>query len=99
VETVGTRLQALQTILVTAPDLVPLDVMLPDADGFAPVRQLRAGGVAVPVIFITARDAPHDRVARSTAGGDDYIAKKSGGTTSRARPLWWPRISATCVAG
>ncbi|MFI6028696.1 response regulator transcription factor [Amycolatopsis magusensis] len=60
------------------PDLVVLDVMLPDVDGFEVLRRLRAGaGPArtVPVLFLTARDAGEDKVAGLTAGGDDYVTK------------------------
>ncbi|MCA2214180.1 response regulator transcription factor [Jidongwangia harbinensis] len=57
------------------PDLVLLDVMLPDLDGFEVVRRLRAGGTRVPVLFLTARDAPADKVHGLTLGGDDYVTK------------------------
>ncbi|GAA3350076.1 response regulator transcription factor [Amorphoplanes nipponensis] len=57
------------------PDLVVLDVMLPDLDGFAVARRLRASGRSTPVLFLTARDAVEDRVAGLTAGADDYVAK------------------------
>jgi two-component system, OmpR family, response regulator len=57
-----------------APDLVLLDVMLPDLDGFEVVRRLRARA-QVPVLFLTARDAPEDKVNGLTLGGDDYVTK------------------------
>ena len=57
------------------PDLVVLDVMLPDLDGFDVARRLRASGRATPVLFLTARDAVEDRVAGLTAGADDYVTK------------------------
>jgi len=57
------------------PDLIVLDVMLPDADGFEVCRRLRAAGDDVPVIFLTARDATSDTVTGLTIGGDDYITK------------------------
>ncbi|GIJ67629.1 response regulator transcription factor [Virgisporangium ochraceum] len=57
------------------PDLVLLDVMLPDMDGFDVVRRLRDGGARVPVLFLTARDAPADKVQGLTLGGDDYVTK------------------------
>jgi two-component system OmpR family response regulator len=57
------------------PDLVVLDVMLPDLDGFEVIRQMRAGGVRTPVVFLTARDATEDKVRGLTLGGDDYVTK------------------------
>jgi two-component system, OmpR family, response regulator len=57
------------------PDLVVLDVMLPDVDGISIARRLRAAGVETPILFVTARDAPSDRVEGLTAGGDDYVTK------------------------
>ena len=57
------------------PDVVVLDVMLPDIDGFEVLRRLRADSPDVPVLFLTARDAVEDRVAGITAGGDDYVTK------------------------
>ena len=57
------------------PDLVVLDVMLPDIDGFEVCRRLRADGDFVPVIFLTARDAEDDRVTGFIRGGDDYVTK------------------------
>ena len=57
------------------PDVVVLDVMLPDVDGFEVLRRLRADLPEVPVLFLTARDAVEDRVAGITAGGDDYVTK------------------------
>ncbi|SDQ23946.1 two-component system, OmpR family, response regulator [Actinopolyspora saharensis] len=57
------------------PDIVVLDVMLPDIDGYAVATRLREGGDSVPVLFLTARDAVEDRIAGLTAGGDDYVTK------------------------
>jgi two-component system OmpR family response regulator len=57
------------------PDVVVLDVMLPDFDGFEVLRRMRAETPEVPVLFLTARDAVEDRVAGLTAGGDDYVTK------------------------
>jgi two-component system OmpR family response regulator len=57
------------------PDLVVLDVMLPDLDGFDVARRLRAAGRSTPVLFLTARDTVEDRVAGLTAGADDYVTK------------------------
>jgi two-component system OmpR family response regulator len=57
------------------PDVVILDVNLPDASGFDVLRDLRALNPAVCVLFLTARDAVEDRIAGITAGGDDYVTK------------------------
>ena len=57
------------------PDVVVLDVMLPDMDGLDVLRRLRAEHLDVPVLFLTARDAVEHRVAGLTAGGDDYVTK------------------------
>ena len=57
------------------PDLIVLDVMLPDLDGFEVARRLRANGRGVPVLFLTARDAAEDRISGLTAGADDYVTK------------------------
>jgi two-component system, OmpR family, response regulator len=56
-------------------DAMVLDVMLPDCDGFETCRRLRADGVWVPIIMLTARDAVADRVRGLDAGADDYLTK------------------------
>jgi two-component system OmpR family response regulator len=57
------------------PDLIVLDVMLPDLDGLEVTRRLRADGIRTPVLFLTARDALDDKLAGLTIGGDDYVTK------------------------
>jgi two-component system OmpR family response regulator len=57
------------------PDLIVLDVMLPDMDGYEVCRRLRAEGIDIPIIFLTARDAIGDRLRGLTTGGDDYLTK------------------------
>lgn len=57
------------------PDVVVLDMMLPDFDGLEVLRRMRVVDPDVPVLFLTARDAVEDRVAGLTAGGDDYVTK------------------------
>jgi two-component system OmpR family response regulator len=57
------------------PDVIVLDVMLPDRDGLGVLAQVRAHDPAVLVLFLTARDTVEDRVAGITAGGDDYVTK------------------------
>jgi two-component system, OmpR family, response regulator len=75
VETAGTGAAAISTARSFRPDAVVLDVMLPDIDGLAVLRALRADNPAVCVLFLTARDAVEDRIAGITAGGDDYVTK------------------------
>lgn len=58
-----------------APDVVVLDIMLPDIDGLEVLRRLRTDGRDVPVLFLTAKDSVDDRVVGLTAGGDDYVTK------------------------
>jgi two-component system OmpR family response regulator len=57
------------------PDIVVLDVVLPDVDGFTLARELRNSYDGLPVLFLTARDSVEDRIAGLTAGGDDYVSK------------------------
>ncbi|MDT0305545.1 response regulator transcription factor [Streptomyces sp. DSM 44917] len=66
---------ALNAVRTAAPDLIVLDVMLPDLDGFEVARTLRRDGCRVPVLFLTARDEVADRIRGLSLGGDDYVAK------------------------
>ena len=66
---------ALRAVEQFAPDVMLLDVMLPDLDGFEIVRRLRLDGHKVPVLFLTARDTVDDKVRGLTLGGDDYVTK------------------------
>src|SRR3569833_711160 len=66
---------AVQLALQRRPDLIVLDVMLPDMDGIAVIRRLRGGGAHIPVLFLTARDATQDKNRGLTLGGDDYVTK------------------------
>ena len=75
VTTAATGNDALRLAFSDRPDLIVLDVMLPDIDGFEVVRRLRAGDNEVPVIFLTARDTTSDTVTGLALGGDDYITK------------------------
>jgi len=69
--------EAVTSALRAPPDLIVLDVMLPDLDGFEVVRRLRGRGALgrVPVLFLTARDTTQDKIDGLTAGGDDYVTK------------------------
>lgn len=57
------------------PDIIILDIMLPDFDGLEVMRRIRQENADVPVLFLTAKDAVADRVVGLTAGGDDYVTK------------------------
>lgn len=71
----GSGSEALEAASGFAPDLVVLDVMLPDIDGFEVCRRLRTARDFVPVIFLSARDSEDDRVTGFVRGGDDYVTK------------------------
>ena len=75
VATAASGLEAIETARTFRPDLLVLDVMMPDLDGFGVVRRLRAEGLRTPVVFLTARDATEDKVMGLTLGGDDYVTK------------------------
>jgi two-component system OmpR family response regulator len=78
VERAGTGRTALRAVGASHPDLVVLDVMLPDLDGFEVARRLRqdAGAATkVPIIFLTARDTTADKLEGLRLGGDDYVTK------------------------
>jgi len=67
--------QALTVAASFKPQLMLLDVMLPDMEGFEVARRLGAGRAEIPIIFLTARDATEDKVRGLTLGGDDYVTK------------------------
>ena len=75
VSTAATGAQAIAQAESDRPDLIVLDVMLPDIDGFEVCRRLRVTGNEVPVIFLTARDTSSDTVTGLAIGGDDYVTK------------------------
>src|ERR1022692_2223107 len=75
VSTAANGKEALRQADAVQPDLIVLDVMLPDLDGFEVCRRLRAAGNEVPVIFLTARDTSSDTVTGLAIGGDDYVTK------------------------
>jgi two-component system OmpR family response regulator len=66
---------ALRQAAAHDPDLVVLDVMLPDMDGFTVTRKLRDAGRILPIVFVTARDSLEDKIQGLTVGGDDYVTK------------------------
>jgi two-component system OmpR family response regulator len=67
--------EALKAVRDFRPDLLVLDVMMPDLDGFGLLRRLRSDGSRLPVLFLTARDGTEDKVTGLTLGGDDYVTK------------------------
>ena len=75
VEPAGTGAEALAAVTAFKPDLIVLDVMLPDMEGFEVARRLGAQHGRVPIIFLTARDATDDKIRGLTLGGDDYVTK------------------------
>ncbi|PZS15727.1 MAG: DNA-binding response regulator [Pseudonocardiales bacterium] len=75
VRSAGDGLSAVRTAREFGPDLVVLDVMLPDIDGLEVLRRLRAGAPELAALFLTAKDAVEDRIAGLTVGGDDYVTK------------------------
>ncbi len=66
---------AIEAVPHLRPDLVVLDVMLPDLDGFEVCRRLRTDGTKTPILFLTARHGTDDKVRGLTLGGDDYLVK------------------------
>ena len=75
VATAGSGREALETARRFRPEIIVLDVMMPDLDGFEVTRRLRGEGLRIPILFLTARDATEDKVAGLTIGGDDYVTK------------------------
>ncbi len=75
VRTAGAGAEAVRLAREFRPDVVVLDVMLPDFDGLEVLRRLRGDDADVPVLFLTAKDAVEERIAGLTAGGDDYVTK------------------------
>ncbi|MDQ6613761.1 MAG: response regulator transcription factor [Actinomycetota bacterium] len=75
VRVAGTGRSGLASAQEAPPDLIVLDVMLPDLDGLEVTRRLRADGIKVPILFLTARDSIEDKLAGLAIGGDDYVTK------------------------
>ena len=75
VTTAASGTEAVRAASSRRPDLVLLDVMMPDGDGFEALRRMRSAGIEVPVIFLTARDEEPDRVNGFDLGADDYVTK------------------------
>ncbi len=75
IATAGDGAGALESARSQRPDVVVLDVMLPDMSGLDVLRKLREETPQLPVLLLTAKDALEDRIAGLTAGGDDYVTK------------------------
>lgn len=65
----------ISAVLAEEPDLILLDVMLPDMNGFSVTQRLRAAGYTSPILFVTAKDDTSDKIQGLTVGGDDYVTK------------------------
>ncbi len=66
---------AISAVLEEEPDLIVLDVMLPDMNGFSVTKRLRSSGFTAPILFLTAKDDTEDKITGLTVGGDDYVTK------------------------
>ncbi|OJX67082.1 MAG: DNA-binding response regulator [Micrococcales bacterium 73-13] len=75
VRTVGNGAAAISAVIEEEPDLIVLDVMLPDINGFGVTKRLRASGYTSPILFLTAKDDTEDKITGLTVGGDDYVTK------------------------
>ena len=75
VTTAGSGIAAVRSAQEIDPDVIVLDIMLPDFDGLEVMRRIHGRQSNVPILFLTAKDAVEDRVAGLTAGGDDYVTK------------------------
>lgn len=75
VRVAGTGTGAMREMRRFSPDVVVLDIMLPDLDGIEILRRVHGMNPGVPVLFLTAKDAVEDRINGITAGGDDYVTK------------------------
>ena len=75
VVTAANGAEAIKAARETRPDVVVLDIMLPDISGLEVLARLRASQPALPLLLLTAKDSQEDRIAGLTAGGDDYVTK------------------------
>lgn len=75
VQAVGNGAAAISAVLAEEPDLIVLDVMLPDMNGFSVTKRLRSAGYTAPILFLTAKDDTQDKITGLTVGGDDYVTK------------------------
>jgi two-component system OmpR family response regulator len=75
IQTAANGAQAVAAVIESEPDIILLDVMLPDMNGFSVTKKLRGSGIQAPILFLTARDDVEDKITGLTVGGDDYLTK------------------------
>jgi two-component system OmpR family response regulator len=75
IQTAANGAQAVSAVTESEPDIILLDVMLPDMNGFSVTKKLRSSGIQAPILFLTARDEVEDKITGLTVGGDDYLTK------------------------
>jgi two-component system, OmpR family, response regulator len=75
IQTAANGAQAVSAVTESEPDIILLDVMLPDMNGFSVTKKLRSSGIQAPILFLTARDDVEDKITGLTVGGDDYLTK------------------------
>jgi two-component system OmpR family response regulator len=75
IQTAANGTAAVAAVTESEPDIILLDVMLPDMNGFSVTKKLRAAGIQSPILFLTARDEVEDKITGLTVGGDDYLTK------------------------
>jgi two-component system OmpR family response regulator len=75
IQTAANGAQAVAAVTESEPDIILLDVMLPDMNGFSVTKKLRSSGIEAPILFLTARDDVEDKITGLTVGGDDYLTK------------------------
>ena len=74
-QTAANGTSAVAAVTESEPDIILLDVMLPDMNGFSVTKKLRSAGIQAPILFLTARDEVEDKMTGLTVGGDDYLTK------------------------
>jgi two-component system OmpR family response regulator len=75
IQTAANGTAAVNAVTKSEPDIILLDVMLPDMNGFSVTKKLRTAGIQAPILFLTARDEVEDKITGLTVGGDDYLTK------------------------
>jgi len=75
IQTAANGTAAVAAVTESEPDIILLDVMLPDMNGFSVTKKLRSAGIQAPILFLTACDEVEDKITGLTVGGDDYLTK------------------------